>query len=182
MRYARFGAVVVLIVAVTACSQSPTGTPGPSGTSGGSGPPGGSVSPDQSDAAGKPSSEPQIPPPPDGAGEFNGAVVTRTGGIIGLMQQLVIAPDGGWVYTDERSGASQQGKLTSAQRQQLLGVLANPALAAEAAKGSTGGCADAFSYTIAVENLTIQYEQCEDPSQRPVTEQLLALLVDATPL
>lgn len=180
MRYARFGALIALVLLVAACSsESPDApeTPGASPTPGASGSP----DPDSSEPAGKPSTDPQIPPPPDGT-EFTGAVITRTGGIAGLMQQLVIAPNGSWVYTDERSGAVEQGQLSADERQRMLAVLTNPALAAEAAKGSTGECADAFNYTVAALGLTIEYEQCGDPAQRPLTEQLIRILIDATPL
>ena len=109
-------------------------------------------------------------------------VVTRTGGIAGVMQSLIITPDGAWEYGDERSGASERGQLTPAQLQQLVTMLSNPALAVEAGKPSAEGCADAFLYVLAVVGNTFQYEQCGDPSARPLTEQLLQLLSDATAL
>jgi len=170
-------ALVLLVAACSSESKDVPEIPDASATPGASGSP----EPDPSGPAGKPSSDPQVPPPPGGA-EFTGAVVTRTGGIAGLMQQLVISPDGSWIYTDERSGAVEQGQLSADERRQLLSVLTNPALAAEAAKGTTGECSDAFNYTVAALGLTIEYEQCGDPAQRPLTEQLIRILSDATPL
>jgi hypothetical protein len=178
---ASLGVIVVLAMLATACTQgSPTATPSSSASPGGSG---GSSSPGTGGSVTGPPTDPQIPPGPDGGtGNFDGMVVTRSGGIAGIMQQLVIAPDGGWVYTDERSGSTEQGTLTTAQRSQLIGLLTNPALAAEATKAGTGGCADAFNYTVALVNMTFDYDQCGDPSQRPLTEQLLTLLTGATAL
>jgi hypothetical protein len=185
MRYPRIGALIALVLLATACTQAnPTvsqvpgadpGFPGAPGVPGPSGSPG--TGGEATDAPVPPGSESPVAP-----GAFEGMVVTRTGGIAGVMQSLIITPDGAWNYADERSGAAEEGQLTPAQRQQLISLLSNPALAAEAAKPSAEGCADAFLYVLAVVQATYQYEQCGDPSQRPLTEQLVTFLTDATAL
>ncbi len=99
------------------------------------------------------------------------------------MQQLTIAPDGSWVYTDKRTNEIQQGKLTPAQRQDLAGLMANPALLLEArATPAAGVCSDAFIYTVAIGEMSMRYEQCGGPAKRPLTDAILTLVVDATPL
>src|SRR6266545_2604361 len=59
-------------------------------------------------------------------------VIVRTGGFAGVMQEIDIAPDGSWVYTDKRTAKVERGRLTPAQRQQLARIAADPALAQEA--------------------------------------------------
>ena len=182
MRYPRIGALIALLLLATACTQdnprvSQVPPTGPEIT----GAPGSTASPG---TPGNPTDEP-VPPGTGGtpaADAFEGMVVARTGGIAGLMQSLIITPDGAWTFADERSGASEQGQLTAAQRQQLISLVTNPALAVEAAKPGAEGCADAFLYVFALVQATYQYEQCGDPSQRPLTEQVLKLLTDATAL
>jgi len=99
------------------------------------------------------------------------------------MQQLTIAPDGSWIYTDKRTNEVQQGKLTPAQRQDLAGLMANPGLLREArATPAAGVCADAFIYTVLIGEMSMRYEQCGGQTQRPLTDAILKLVVDATPL
>ena len=183
MRYARIGTLVALVMLATACSgPNPTVSQVPAGDRRGI--PGAPGSPGARPGS-TPTADAPVPPgseAPSAPGTFEGMVVTRTGGIAGVMQSLIITPDGFWEYGDERSGASERGQLTAQQRQQLITMLSNPALVAEASKPSAEGCADAFLYVLAVVDQTYQYEQCGDPSARPLTEQVLALLAEATPL
>jgi len=109
--------------------------------------------------------------------------ITRTGGIAGVMQTLVISADGTWTYTDRKSGNTQSGKFTSAQGQDLARLASDPAIVAESRAGAPPpGCADGFIYTIAVGEASTRYEQCGAATKRPVTDQLLALVHEATPL
>jgi hypothetical protein len=109
--------------------------------------------------------------------------VTRTGGFAGVMQSVAISPDGSWVYTDQRSGKVERGQLTAAQRQELAGLVGDPALGGEARRSSApGACNDAFVYTVAVGEFTFRYEQCGSPSNRPLTDRVLALVAAATPM
>jgi hypothetical protein len=112
-----------------------------------------------------------------------GVSITRTGGIAGVMQTLVISADGTWTYTDRKSGNTQSGKFTTSQGQDLARLAADPAIVAESRDGGAPpGCADGYIYTIAVGEASTRYEQCGAATKRPVTDQLLALVHEATPL
>jgi hypothetical protein len=115
---------------------------------------------------------------------LNQITVTRTGGIAGVMQQVVITPDARWAYTDRRTGRTQQGQLTDAQRAEIARLTADPALTREArgVAGRTAACNDAFAYTVTVGELTVRYDQCPGAGGRPVTERLVAAVLDATPM
>jgi hypothetical protein len=112
-----------------------------------------------------------------------GVTVTRTGGLAGVMQVLAVAADGSWTFTDRRAGTSQQGKLTTAQHQDLGRLVTDPALAAESRHSpAPGSCADGFHYTITFGEMSVRYDQCGTAGKRPLTDQLLALVLDATPM
>ena len=109
--------------------------------------------------------------------------VTRTGGFAGLMRRIEIAADGSWVFTDMRNGKVHRGKLSTAQRRELARLVADPALAAEArTRPPSGACADAFVYTIVAGELSIRYEQCGGTTKRPRTDEILSLILAATPM
>jgi len=110
-------------------------------------------------------------------------VIVRTGGFAGVMQEIDIAPDGSWVYTDKRTAKVERGRLTPAQRQQLARIAADPALAQEA-RGSAppGRCADMFGYAITVGQLSFGYAPCGVTNRRALTDELLDLVSDATPM
>ena len=112
-----------------------------------------------------------------------GVTITRTGGLAGVMQVLAVAADGSWTFTDRRAGTSQQGKLTTAQHQDLARLLADPALAAESHRSpAPGSCADGFRYMITFGEMSVRYDQCGGAGERPLTDQLLTLVLDATPM
>jgi hypothetical protein len=118
-----------------------------------------------------------------GASLLTTVVITRTGGIAGVMHRIEIAPDGSWVYTDRRTGKVERGTLDPAQRQRLAQILADPALREEARRSlPPGHCADAFIYAISAGDLLFGYEQCAGPGDRPLTQELLRLVSDATPM
>jgi hypothetical protein len=101
----------------------------------------------------------------------------------GEMDDLVIAPDATWVFTNRRTGAVQRGQLTADQVAQLAQLAANPALVAETRVVPPPiACADSLQYTIAVGELSLRYDQCTAQGKRPVTAQLVAALSAATPL
>jgi len=109
--------------------------------------------------------------------------VTRSGGITGAMDELVIAPDGSWTFTNRKTAASQRGTLTPAQVTQLIALVSNPALATEARMSPPPmACSDSFVYTISVGDLRLRYDQCGGTGKRPVTEALIAAVTGATPL
>lgn len=113
---------------------------------------------------------------------MSGVTITRTGGLAGVQQVLAVATDGTWTYTDRRSGNTQQGKLTTAQRQNLATLVADPALPAESRAAPAGACADGFIYSIAFGEASVRYEDCGGSAGHPLTRALLALVQDATPL
>lgn len=166
-------AAALLTVVLSACARTPrevpsstpsVTTPPPTGSS----PPGPTASP---------------PPTTTGAPRLTTVTVTRTGGIAGVMQQVQIAPDGSWTYTDKRMGRVEHGKLDAAQWQELARLAADPGLMAEARQSPMPGrCSDAFIYAITVGELTLRYEQCGGPTSRPRTDALIALVLAATPL
>lgn len=117
-----------------------------------------------------------VPPP-------TSLTITRTGGFAGVMQVVAIAADGTWTFTDRRAGTTQQGTFTAAQREELTRLAADPAVMAESrAGGPKGVCNDGYIYTITVGEMSIRYEQCGDASKRPVTDQLLTVVRDGTPM
>jgi hypothetical protein len=106
--------------------------------------------------------------------------VTRSGGIAGVRQSVEIVFDGSWTYTDEKSGASERGSLTAAQRTELLRLVSDPAFLAELSQTpSTSGCADAFSYSIKVGQDTATASDCGLPGTS-LTASVLKLIADAT--
>jgi len=102
--------------------------------------------------------------------------------LAGVSQVVAISVDGTWTYTDRRSGDTQQGKLTTAQREDIAAIVADPALPAEARVAAPGSCADGFVYTIAAGEASVRWDQCGPKGKRPLTERLLAIVQDATPL
>jgi hypothetical protein len=112
-----------------------------------------------------------------------GVTISRTGGLAGVMQQVAIAADGTWTFTDRRAGDTQQGKLTTAQREQLASLAADPAIQAESRGKPLVTCADGYIYTIGIGEASLRYDQCGGGSgRRPVTDQLLAIVLAATPM
>lgn len=130
------------------------------------------------------SPSPNTSPSPGGGTSalLSTVTITRTGGIAGVMQMVVIKPDGSWTYTDKKTGASQSGKLTQAQVASLTAMATDPALGAEARMGPLGVCNDSFVYTISIGEIQYRYDQCSGPTKRPATSKLVNAVVDATPL
>jgi hypothetical protein len=176
-------ATVVFVLAVGACSHNPgtpvaTGPPSPTAAV---------TSAPATPAAPAPGSSGPVPStaaPEAAVPTLNRITVMRTGGIAGVMQQVVVTPDGRWVHTDRRTGRTRQGRLTDAQRAEIARLAADPALAGEARAVATRGaaCNDAFAYAVTVGELTIRYDQCPGAGARPVTERLVAAVLDATPM
>jgi hypothetical protein len=112
-----------------------------------------------------------------------GLTVTSAGGFAGLRRQIEIAADGSWTFTDLRNGTSQRGQLSAAQRKELARLVSDPALVREArTPAAPGACADAFVYTIVTGELSFRYEQCAGVTKRPRTDQVLELVLSATPM
>jgi hypothetical protein len=184
-RWRRAVVVTALPLALLACSSpsgsspgsTPTATPTP-------------TAPTASSLATSGGVSPSAPSLPGGSGATttrgvpgtSGVTISRTGGIAGVQQTIVIAADGSWTYTDGRDGSTQQGKLTTAQREDIDRLAGDPAIVAESrAKASTARCSDGFIYTIGLGEISTRYEQC-GATKRPATDQLLAAVLQATPL
>jgi hypothetical protein len=109
--------------------------------------------------------------------------VTRTGGIAGVSQSLRVDPNGAWIYVDRRPVAQKSGRLTGAQLSQLVSLVTRPAFAREARMPPQAGmCNDGFIYTVTVGEFTASFDDCATTGDRPTTQAVIDLLVDATPL
>jgi hypothetical protein len=110
-------------------------------------------------------------------------VVTKSGGLAGMMQRLVVAADGSWTFSDTKSGATQTGRFTPTQASNIATLLADPAVLAESrTPPNPVACADAFVYTVQTGELVLRYDQCSAAGRRPATERLINAILDATPL
>lgn len=117
--------------------------------------------------------------PPDT--EPRAVTLTRSGGIAGVDQRLVVTADGAWTYTD--GDKEEKGELTDQQVSKLQSLAMDKRLPSEAKVQDGGGCADAFSYTLKAGKVSMRVEDCGDGfDKRPVFGELVDLLVDATPM
>jgi len=151
-------------------SAEPTATPQPDATT--------------AAAAGPTSSAPPLAPS-DGPGQpIKSIIVTRSGGLAGLQQTLTVTADGSWTFVDKRANVpTTNGRLSPDQLRQLAAWVTDPAFAAEAKlPGPDGVCNDGITYTLTVGEFTAKYERCGNTAARPITDKILALLVDATAL
>src|SRR5437773_5735881 len=148
-------ATAVLSLALSACGEAARTGAQPAGS------PSAQASPSPEGSATSPPATPPPPAPgPGGAPAATRVVLTRTGGIAGVMQQVEIAPDGSWTYTDKRTGHPERGQLDAAQRAELARMVADPALVQEARqRPGPGVCNDAFVYRVTVGELSFGYEQ-----------------------
>jgi hypothetical protein len=109
--------------------------------------------------------------------------VTRTGGLLGVTQEVTIAPDGSWVFTDKQTGMTERGQFTADQVRRLATLAADPALLAEARRSiPPAQCADGYVYAVSARKVSFTFEECGDTANRPLTTALLNLLLDATPM
>jgi hypothetical protein len=106
--------------------------------------------------------------------------VTRTGGIAGVNEMVVIDASGNWTYTDQRQGKSQKGQFTAAQMAQLGQAALDPRLAQEVRDKATTVCSDAFQYDLTVAGQTYRFEDCGQA--RPAVQAVLAAIAEVTPL
>ncbi|GAA4726657.1 hypothetical protein [Phytohabitans rumicis] len=121
-------------------------------------------------------------PAPEPTTAARGVTIERTGGFVGIDQSIVVEPDGRWTYRRSRIGSGggtpQTGRLTSAERAELQGLLANPRLAREVGKSSD--CADGFEYTLVTGRTKVQWADCGTGS--PATAmQIVTLVEQSTP-
>lgn len=109
--------------------------------------------------------------------------VSRSGGIAGVNDTLTIAPDGGWTFRD-RTGKTQNGHLSEAQRAELAALLADPTVGREARQApGNPPCMDAFVYQLSAGSLLVRGPDCGDLSRvYPGLARVVSLLADVTPL
>ena len=105
---------------------------------------------------------------------------TRSGGIAGVHQTVVIDASGNWTYTDQRKGQSEKGTLTPAQLAQLAQLATDPRVAEEVRGGGTSVCNDAFQYALTIGNQMYRFEDCGQ--SRPAVQAILSVIAEATPL
>jgi hypothetical protein len=141
MAYGRLCVLVVL--ALAACTADPA--PGPSPL---------------------PSTSPSLAPPttvaPSPTVRAAGVTVERTGGFVGIDQNISVEPDGRWTYYRSRVGAGGgtpvRGRLNDDQLADLQALLADPNLGREV--GESSDCADGFNYTLVTGPTKIQWADC----------------------
>lgn len=151
------GGVLVVMGLLAGCA-TPTSTPGDAPGSGSSGAPPAATT---SAATGPP-----------------GVSLTRSGGIAGVNQTIVIGADGAWTYTDKRSSATSSGQFTPAQVMQLAQLILDPRVAQEVLMSSGTVCNDTFDYTLAVGAQSTTFEDCGE--DRPAIQAMLTFIADNT--
>jgi hypothetical protein len=122
-------------------------------------------------------SEPSSPPEPAGAR----VVVTRSGGIAGVNDTIILEPAGQWTRID-RAGERHSGQLTDAQRARLTALATDPGLIGESAPpAASTRCRDAFHYALTVGSIRVSYVDCPADGALPVTAMsLVDLVTEAT--
>jgi hypothetical protein len=101
--------------------------------------------------------------------------LTRTGGLAGANDRVVINPDGAWVRTD-RAGTQKRGQLSADQITELQRLANDPELMRESSLPSAKvTCADGRTYSLSAGTATVTYTDCT--SARPeVAMQLVGLI------
>jgi hypothetical protein len=112
---------------------------------------------------------------------YTGTVsVTRTGGIAGVQDTVVLdAGDGTWRRTAGR-GPATSGTLSADRLNEVQPWLVVPVLADEAARpAGDQQCADAFEYTLTMEGSVVRWTDCT-PTPPTNAGNVARLLIDAT--
>ena len=167
---------LVTVAALVGCSS--TGTPDSSASPSTSAT---STSTSPTATAGGPA-QTTTKPPTGGSAKMVQVVMTKTGGITGINQRLLIQPDATWIFIDGKAGTSQPGTFTDAQASTIAGIIADPALKAESQMSSNGACSDGFAYNFQTQAVQFKYNSCTAAASRPTITKLLRAIEDATPL
>lgn len=121
-------------------------------------------------------SGPAAPGPPPGTSAGAGSpriTVQRTGGLAGVQETVVVAPDGAWTASGG-AGAGRGGRLTAAQLAGIRTLAADPRLAGEAARTpERTRCSDAFEYVLTVGSERVGYADCPADADRPAASMAL---------
>ncbi|MGB2571142.1 hypothetical protein ACPFP2_22240 [Micromonospora citrea] len=156
---------------LTGCSASDTGSPAPTPTA-------------STGATGSATPDATAPGTATPGGTATGptdsrVVVTRSGGIAGRSDTVIVEPDGRWTAT-VRGDATRSGRLSPADLDRLR------ALARTATTGGTRGtpdarCADAFTYRLTVPTGSVEWTDCPTgPQPPPAAAATARLLFQAT--
>lgn len=92
--------------------------------------------------------------------------LTRTGGIAGIDQRIVIEPGGAWTYTDA-DGPDETGQLTDQQVSKLQSLAMDERLPREAKHKDTRKCADGYFYELRAGTFTMGAVECGRFEARP---------------
>ncbi|MFG1775004.1 hypothetical protein ACGFIR_16920 [Micromonospora sp. NPDC049051] len=138
----------------------------------------GPVRPEPRSTSAAPPPAPSSPGPADAATRV---VLTRSGGFAGRGDTVTVEPDGRWTVAD-RAGSRRTGRLSGADLDRLRRLVADPALAAEAARPSAPtACHDAFDYRLTVGPVETGYVDCPTDAAPPeTTRAVVELLLTAT--
>ena len=119
-----YGLVAGLVTVATLVGCSATGTPDSSAS-----PSAATTSTSPTATAGGPAQTTTARPPTGGSVKMVQVVMTKTGGITGINQRLLIQPDATWIFIDGKAGTSQPGadehvgdRVAVADRQRLVTV------------------------------------------------------------
>ncbi|MDQ7906651.1 hypothetical protein RB614_19225 [Phytohabitans sp. ZYX-F-186] len=172
MAYARLCVVVAGLLAFAACdSPSPsTALPPPTAVP----------------STGVPAPSTAVPLPATAAAPTTvaaaGVTVERTGGFVGIDQNITVEPDGRWTYYRSRvgqgGGTPVRGRLNDAQLADLRALLADPQLGREV--GESSDCADGFVYTLVTGPTKVEWADCGTGSP-PTAMRVVDLLSTSTP-
>lgn len=114
---------------------------------------------------------------------YDGPVtVTRSGGIAGVRDTVVLQTgDGSWQRT-ERQGGATTGILTAEQLSEIQPWLIDPVLAEEATRPTRKiYCADGFDYELTVGTTVVRWQDCPPAGAPPTNSGNIArLLMNAT--
>ena len=101
------------------------------------------------------------------AAHFTHITLVRAGGIAGFKDRVEIDRDGTWKATD-KAGKEKSGTLPAAQLDQLVSAAADPKLSSEATRQQKPTmCADAFSFVLTVDALSVAYVDCPGDGEQP---------------
>jgi hypothetical protein len=105
-------------------------------------------------------------------------ILSRSGGIAGVQDQVKIDPDGTATVT-HRAGNPTTSRLSVAELAVLRRLLTDPALAREAkATSGTGVCADGFQYVLRTPTLSMKTTDC-GRSNHPTLAKVISLVLPA---
>jgi len=119
-------------------------------------------------------------PAPTLAARFTTLQLQRAGGFAGLSDQVTVTPEGGWTAT-AKNGSQRTGRLTADQLARLLQHASDARLGREALRAQKPTtCADAFSYVVTVDAVSVAYVDCPADGELPeVTQAIVRLLGEA---